>query len=481
MPEGMAATVENGTLSATDVKRGPSDRRGQPHFFLVLESHRPFAAPVRIALDGLDEVVVGRGAARTIEPGLAGGVRRLRVRLDDGWLSTRHARLTRVLGRWVLEDTGSKNGSFVDGVRRSEAALTEGALVELGHTFFLYRDAVPCAPDAPPIVDAGTLAAPAPGLVTLSPPLAQLFAHLAVVARSRIPVLLEGQTGTGKEVVARAIHEVSQRAGPFVAVNCGALPRELVEAELFGHRKGAFSGATEERPGLVREADGGTLLLDEIGDLPAPSQAALLRVLQEHEVRPVGGTRPVRVDLRVVAATHRSLDRMVEAGDFRADLLARLAGHRLELPPLAARREDLGLLLAALIRRAAPGDLAARLQIQPAAARAMLRYGWPANVRELEQCVTRALLLAHESGRIELEHLPEPVRRAAEVPAAARQADDQVDDQADEDDGRRSELVALMRQHAGNVTAVARAMGKARMQIQRWMKRYGIDAASFRR
>ena len=154
----------------------------------------------------------------------------------------------------------------------------------------------------------------------------------------------------------------------------------------------------------------------------------------------MGSTHPVRVDLRVVAATHRSLDRMAEAGDFRADLLARLAGHRIELPPLADRREDLGLLLAALIRRADP-DLAARLQIQPAAVRAMLRYGWPANVRELEKCVTTALLLAQESGRIELEHLPEPVRRAAAAPPAARQDDGE--------DSLRGELVALMRRHGG--------------------------------
>jgi transcriptional regulator of acetoin/glycerol metabolism len=468
----MPRAFEDGTLSATDESSGALRSSCQPHLFLVVESHRPFAAPVRIALGGLDEVVFGRGASRAIEHEHEGGVRRVRVCLDDGWLSTRHARLTRVLQRWVLEDTASKNGSFVDGVRRSQAELCDGALIELGHAFFLYRDAVPSAPDAPPVVDAGALAAPAPGLATLSPSLAQAFARLAVIARSQVPVLLEGPTGTGKEVVARAIHELSRRAGAFVAVNCGALPRDLIEAELFGHRKGAFSGATEDRPGLVREADGGTLLLDEIGDLPASSQAAFLRVLQEHEVRPVGGTRPVRVDLRVVAATHRSLDRMAEAGDFRADLLARLAGHRLELPALADRREDLGLLLAALIRRADP-SLAARVQIQPAAVRAMLRHGWPANVRELDKCVTTALLLAQDSGRIELEHLPEPVRRAAAAPAVARQDDDE--------DSRRGELVALLRQHGGNVTAVARAMGKARMQIQRWMKRYALDASSFRR
>ena len=487
MPGPMHPAREDGTQSATDMGGGAFERGLGTYLFLVLESHRPLSPPVRVALDDLDEIVLGRGAGRAFEYAREGGARRLRVRLGDAWLSTSHARLTRVLQRWVLEDTGSKNGCFVDGVRCAQTELTDGAVIELGRVFFLYREGVPAAADvrevrvvsgapaalaAPPVVDAGALTAPAPGLITLSPPLAHTFAHLAVVARSQIPVLLEGQTGTGKEVVARAIHELSRRAGAFVAINCGALPRELLEAELFGHRKGAFSGATEERIGLVRAADGGTLLLDEIGDLPAASQAAFLRVLQEREVRPVGGTRPVRVDLRVIAATHRPLERMAAAGDFRADLLARLTGHRLELPSLWDRREDLGLLLATLIQRGAP-ELAERLQIQPAAARAILRYAWPANVRELEQCVMKALLLAQERGRIELEHLPAPVRRSAEASPTARRED--------EDERRRDELVALMRRHGGNVTAVARELGKARMQIQRWLKRYDIDPESFRR
>src|SRR5688572_7511918 len=217
----MPRALEDGTLSATDREQGTSHPSCHPHLFLVVESHRPLSAPVRVALDQFDEVVFGRGSSRAIEHDDEGGVRRLRVRLDDGWLSTRHARLTRVLRRWVLEDLGSKNGSFVDGVRRSQAELTDGALIELGRIFFLYRDAVPSAPDAPPVVDAGTLAAPAQGLATLSPPLARAFERLAVIARSQVPVLLEGQTGTGKEVVARAIHDISQRAGAFVAVNCG--------------------------------------------------------------------------------------------------------------------------------------------------------------------------------------------------------------------------------------------------------------------
>jgi DNA-binding NtrC family response regulator len=463
---------DNITVSATDDTDHTSHPVGRPCLFLVLESHRPLFAPLRIALDDFDEIVFGRGSARAHERETAGGVRTLRIWLDDDWLSRQHARLTRVFRRWILEDLGSKNGSFVDGVRRGQAELTDGAVIELGHVFLLYRDAVVFSDTAPQVVDAQALVVPAVGLATLSAELARSFERLAVVARAPISVLIEGPTGSGKEVVARAIHDISQRTGPFVAVNCGALPRDLIEAELFGHRKGAFSGATEDHAGLVRSADGGTLLLDEIGDLPARSQAAFLRVLQDHEVRPVGGTRAVRVDLRVVAATHRSIDRMVEQGEFRADLFARLAGHRIELPSLGLRREDMGLLLAALIRRADP-SLSARLRIEPAAVRAMLRYDWPGNVRELEKCVATALLLAHDSGRLQLEHLPEPVRAAALAATATKQETD--------DDARRNEIAALLRQHDGNVAAVARAMGKARMQIQRWIKRFGIDVRSFRR
>ena len=470
----MEHELDSTTLSAKEDQARLSAPEGKPHLFLVLDSHRPLSAPLRIALEGLDEVIVGRGPTRTIERTCDAGVCCLWVRLDDEWLSRRHARFTRVLRRWVLEDLDSKNGCIVDGERQSQAELADGAIIELGHAFWLYRDAV-VSRDSGPLVDAGELAAPAPGLTTLSPTLAHAFERLAVVARSQVPVIIEGPTGTGKEVVARAIHDLSQRSGPFVAVNCGALPRDLVEAELFGHRKGAFSGATDDQPGLVRSAAGGTLLLDEIGDLPPASQAAFLRVLQEHEVRPVGSTRALRVDLRVVAATHRSLERMVEAGDFRADLLARLSGHRIGLPALSDRREDFGLLLTALITRADP-RLASRLRIQPLAARALLRYSWPANVRELEKCVATAVLLAHRSGRIELEHLPEPLRHPAE--ASSREP---LEDRSGVDGARREQLVSLMREHSGNVTAVARAMGKARMQIQRWMKRYAIDARSFRR
>jgi transcriptional regulator of acetoin/glycerol metabolism len=465
----MSRSQDSSTLTASDDPAEPTAPDRVPHLFLVLESHHPLASPLRIHLAAFDQITFGRGSTRSFTPGTAGAARALSVRLADPWLSTRHARLVRILRRWVLQDLDSKNGTSVDGARQTRAELEDGQIVEIGHTFFLFREGVELTRGGPPIVDAEQ-PAPSGGLATLLPDLARTFAQLGLVARSAVSVLIQGETGTGKEVLARKVHALSARPGEFVAVNCGALPPNLVEAELFGHERGAFTGAGAPSMGLVRAADRGTLLLDEVGDLPLPAQAALLRVLQEREVRPVGGKRAVRVDLRVVAATHRPLDRMVQEGAFRADLLARLAGHRFELPPLRARREDLGLLVAALLRDAAE-DRAGAVTLSPRATRALFRYGFPGNVRELEKCLTTALVLA-EDGKIDLHHLPEPVRRALDDDAAAKH---------EEDEARKVELVSLLREHGGNVTAVASALGKARMQVQRWLKRYDIDPRAFRR
>src|SRR5207244_2806515 len=181
----------------------------------------------------------------------------------------------------------------------SRAVLKDGDLLELGHTIFLFRESVPRSSDEVPDLDTNRLHPPAPGLATLAPKLAAEVSRLGTIARSIVPVVIHGDPGSGKELAARAIHLLSGRSGSFVAVNCGGIAKTLVETEMFGYRKGAFSGADEDRPGLMRTAEKGTLFLDEIADLPAAAQAALLRALQEQEVMPVGGTRPVKVDVRV--------------------------------------------------------------------------------------------------------------------------------------------------------------------------------------
>ena len=304
-----------------------------------------------------------------------------------------------------------------------------------------------------------------PALVTLELELARRLGALPGLATAGVPLIVAGESGTGKELTARAIHDLSGRRGRFVALNCGALPQTLIEAELFGARKGAYSGATDDRLGLVRAADRGTLFLDEIGDLPPASQVTLLRVLQEGEVTPVGATQPVPVDVRIVSASHRPLAQLIEQGGFRADLYARLAGAQIELSPLRRRREDIGYLAAVLLERHLGTD-AAQVRFERDAARALFLHTWPRNVRELEQALRAAAALSPDR-RLRLAHLPDSLRGDG---AAGAQRDQAL----------RGELIRLLGQHGGNISAVARAMGKARVQIRRWCRRMGIDPDGFR-
>ncbi len=432
---------------------------------LVLECGRPRAGSVRYRLSELTGVALGRGAERRAE--VTGN--ELTVRVPDKWMSSRHARIEPSFGRWVLTDTESKNGTIVDGHTTKRAVLTDGSLIELGHTLFLFFERLPIEAEAPALLELMPTEGAA-GTVTLMPAWQHELTRLKQIASSEIPMLLEGESGSGKEVIARAIHGLSGRKGAFVPVNCGALPDNLVESELFGYKKGAFSGAQSDHDGLVRAANGGTLFLDEIGDLPAASQAALLRVLQEREVMPVGGTRAVEIDLRVVAATHRDLDDMVAEGSFRHDLFARLAGFRVEVPTLHDRRTDLGLLIGALHARMFPEE---HPGFDIDAARLLLRYPWPLNVRELEQALATAQVLAGVEP-IRAEHLPDSVRTGrppgAPRPVVLSETDQKVRDQ----------VVAALREHQGNVSAVARALDKDRKQIQRWIKRFSLDPGSYR-
>ncbi|HZU85342.1 MAG TPA: sigma 54-interacting transcriptional regulator, partial [Polyangiaceae bacterium] len=389
--------------------------------------------------------------------------------------------------RWIIEDLGSRNGTRVDGRSVAHLALGDGDLVEAGHAFFLFRERLHAPPESPLDVSIGAAAEPsgAPGaeladlgLGTVVPGIASDVDALARIAPSGLPVLLRGETGTGKEVAARAVHALSKRAGAFVAVNCGAIPDALVESQLFGHVKGAFSGAVRDEPGWVRSANGGTLFLDEIGDLRTASQAALLRVLQEREVVPVGAMRPVAVDLRVIAATHRPLEALVAQGTFRADLLARLDGFTFTLRPLRERREDMGLLVARILG-ARPDK--SPVAFTPAAARALLRYDWPLNVRELALCLARACALSSGAAAIDLGHLPPALRPFGEPEAPVDPGAGPVTG-ADSADARlRTQLETLLAEHEGNVAEVARSVGKARMQVHRWLKRLAIDPDRYRR
>ncbi len=438
--------------------------RGRPAvthaLYVVLDADRPLAASSRHRLDGVAEVEIARGEDRGALIDAAGGRPRMLLRVPDPRVSRPHALLRRDGERWVIQDTRSTNGIRINGAPRRDALLDDGDVIELGHTFLRYRAHRAVAADAE-----GDAPRTAGGLSTWVPSLAAALERLDAIAPSRIAALILGPTGTGKELVARALHARSGRPGPFVPVNCGAIPRELVGSLLFGHRRGAFSGAHADHPGLVAAAAGGTLFLDEFADLPLEVQPALLRVLADGEVLALGATTPTRVDLRVVAATHRDVEKMCADGQFREDLLARLGGLVLQLPALAERREDLGLIVAALLHRLA-GDRASRVRFTGEAARALMLHSWPRNVRQLELRLASALQSAGGS-EISLAHLAldPPSTPAA---SASRWTGPDLE--------RREQLMGALARNGGNVTAAARELGKARSQLQRWMKKYAIDA-----
>jgi len=379
---------------------GSEARRRSPEdwaLIVALDCQALAAWPESFSIAGMTEVSIGRGSARRF----ASTGARARLDLPDRWISQYHARLLRAGDRWSIEDQGSRNGSRVNGERVERKTLGDGDVLECGGTYLVVRRAAASLPRPEPLAQCPE------ALRTLSPALAHEIDVLRKVARSPIGVLVLGESGTGKEGMARIVHALSGREGPLVAVNCGAIPATLVESELFGSRRGAFSGA-EDRPGLVRGAERGTLFLDEVAELPLSSQSALLRVLQEKELLPLGASRTIPLNVRVVAATNRPVADLVLEGKLRHDLYARLRGYELRLPPLRERREDLGLLVSALLARHDESGVPRTLS--RAAAWALFAYDWPLNIRELEQCLSAAVAVA--GAQIGVEHLPQAVREA---------------------------------------------------------------------
>ena len=309
------------------------------------------------------------------------------------------------------------------------------------------------------------------GLVARSEPMRRVVDLARRLARTDATALVTGESGVGKERIARLIHEASARAGhPFVAVNCGAIPETLIESELFGHARGAFTGASQERAGLFEAAQGGTLFLDEVGEIPLQLQPKLLRVLQEREVRRVGENRSRPVDLRLIAATNRDLGRMVEAGRFRQDLFYRLNVVEVRVPPLRERREDVLPLARLVLGAAAARGGRALSGLSSRAADQMVRYAWPGNVRELENAMERAAALA-EGARVDLEDLPEEVRTALPVvstPGPVRPLAEV----------ERDYVLGALRLNGGNRARTAAQLVIGEATLYRKLKRWGEAGAS---
>ncbi|WP_437643711.1 sigma 54-interacting transcriptional regulator [Sorangium sp. So ce362] len=425
--------------------------------------------------------------------------------------SRQHARIELRGGVWQLSDLGGRNGTIHNGEFVTEAVLAHLDEIRIGDAIFKFveSDAEAYAhyridgayfddPDAPEEARPRFSTSRIVGGYQSQ----RLAGRVREIARSELSVLILGESGTGKEIFAEQLHDWSGRRGPLQAVNCAAIPATLVEGELFGHRRGAFSGADRDRMGILRAAHQGTLLLDEIGDMPVEAQAKLLRVIQSKEITPLGAAQPEQVDVRIVAATHRDLDALQQAGAFRADLFARLNEFSITLPPLRERKEDMFSLCVALARR---HD---RPEVRPSMAfmASLLHHDFPYNVRELETLIKRWAATAR-GPELDLQDVSDEIRNRMRTYGARSSApplpptDDARATLIPEDGAALSAhegayapkgalpprtspdekaLRELLVQQRGNVAAVARELGRDRAQVHRWIRRYNMNVDEFR-
>jgi transcriptional regulator with PAS, ATPase and Fis domain len=371
--------------------------------------------------------------------------------LEGEEVSRQHAVASRQGLVYALTDLESRNGLFVNGVREKERALGPGDVVRIGEWVGLAVELDMEQPVRHELVELtdGWYGGPALGAVAES---------VRRVADTLLPVVVQGETGAGKEGVALAVHRFSGRDGPFVAVDCGALSEQLAEGQLFGYKKGAFTGATQQHGGFFREASGGTLFLDEILNLPLSLQVKLLRAIETREIIPLGASRPVPVDVRIVCAAQEPLDEAVTAGRFRADLRGRLEGLVVLVPPLRERREDILPLFERLV---APQTTEVRME--PRFAEALLLYDWPLNVRELVQLARRAVALQGDAEPLRRSMLPTAMRNATDhrsTPPKAKRS-------STHDRDAFEALERAIREHGGNVLQAAEAIGISRSRANR--------------
>jgi len=441
-----------GTTTITEsspIRRG----EGSVDLSLVWLFPRTGTPATRLRWQGDVEVLIGR------DPSCG-------VRLDGSEVSRRHAALRRgeKSAGPLLVDLGSHNGIRVNGKSVASAELSLGDVVRIGGWIGVVANAPSEFAEISPGLYGGAV-------------LQATVAPLRQAAASNLTIVLEGETGTGKEIVTRSVHQWSGRPGPLVAVNCAALPEGLAEGELFGYRRGAFTGADRASPGFFRSAEGGTLLLDEVSDLPLSLQAKLLRVLQEGEVQPLGETRPVPVNVRIVVASQQPLMDAVKDGRFRADLLARLDGLTVRLPPLRQRKEDVPYLFAQVLREqthgkapAVEGDLVERL----------CAHDWPFNVRELVQLVRQLLTLHPSESLLGAHHLPgrigphDPQQASSKIltrPSTLPPGSEPVELPA---------LLAALRAAGGNVTRAAAILGISRQRAYRLMESHAVNLDAIR-
>ncbi len=426
-----------------------------------------------------------RGASWTMERDVIqiGSSKTADIVLTDPTVSRRHAEIRRGRDGVVLKDLGSMNGTFVGQVQAREVFLGADTLFRVGRTELSFTT-------ADEVIDVEPSEAQSfERLIGRSMPMREVFGILERVAPTDLTVLISGETGTGKELASRAVHtRSSRRERPFVVFDCGAAPEALIESELFGHNRGAFTGAIEARPGVFEQANGGTIFLDEIGELPLELQPKLLRVLEQREVRRVGANKTMAIDVRVVAATNRDLRTEVEEGRFREDLYYRLAVVEMTMPPLRERAEDVPVLAQHLLKRSPHNANVSAISAD--VLDLFERYRWPGNVRELSNVIERALPFC-DGSVIDLPALPEAMKAASSrhtppgadasrppesTPPAAMSFKDAKDKLITAFE--RQYLIDLLDRFDGNVSKAARSADMDRKTITRLMRKHGIDRES---
>ena len=439
---------------------------------LIIE--RDGAQPFEVELTGV--ATIGRGPTND-------------VALDDSAASRRQSIVRADEDGWVVSDLGSANGTFHNGSRvLAPARLKSGDQITVGSTCI--RFVGESAPEQP-VRNEGEpetvlrLGGHAVGvLLGSSPGMEELFHLIQKAAASPLPTLIEGETGTGKELVARAIHEASRSGkGPFLPVNCAAVPENLLESELFGHRRGSFTGATGDHEGLFEAAQGGTVFLDEIGEMPLAMQPKVLRVLQEGEVTRIGEIRSRKVDFRLVAATNRDLLQEVERGTFRGDLFYRISAFPIRIPALRERRSDVPLLVESFLGAACRRQDKRVGPFSAEAMRALVAFDWPGNVRELQNEVQRAVALAAPGQAIGVEHLSPKLTGADEaidastdrgVPTSPGLATSPSSLREARDAFEAKYIAQVLEQEGGSVLKAARVLGLTRAGLYKKLKEFGL-------
>ena len=380
--------------------------------------------------------------------------------LTDHTVSRRHAVVEEKADGYVIRDLNSTNGTFLDGVRVREAYLTPGSVIRLGQTEISF------SPLEERIEILQSDADRFGELIGSSSPMQEVYGILERIAPTDVTVLLEGETGTGKELAARAIHGFSRRAGsPFVVFDCGAVAPNLIESELFGHEKGAFTDAVKSRQGAFELADGGTIFLDEIGELSLDLQPKLLRALDQRETKRVGADKPVPVNVRVVSATNKDLEKEVKAGRFREDLFYRLSVVRVYMPPLRKRKEDIETITEYLLAGIS-SDIGKKVNgLSPEAAAALMAYSWPGNVRELKNVLGRAAALS-DGCKIEAKDLfLSQGKKTATLEGLSGKTLEDIE---------KAAIHATLKSVSGNKTEAAKMLGIAYSTLYEKMKKYGM-------